>query len=236
MRIVQFMLIAAAFAGCPTWAQEAPAPAETAGTTSEATTPAAPPPATVDVIIRTTLGAIEVAIETERAPLTAVNFLRYVDQKRLDGTAFYRAMKVGDDGKYGLMQGGSRGDPKRVLKAIAHEPTSTTGLSHVSGAISMARAAPGTATGDFFIVVGDLISLDAQPPNPADAGADTAGYAVFGRVIGGMDVVRAMLELPRTDKAPSEAMKGQMLAVPLKIVSVRRSGQAPPGPQAPAKR
>ena len=99
----------------------------------------------------TSLGTIVVAVETERAPVTAANFLRYVDAKRFDGTTFYRAMKLGKDGEYGLIQGGVRGDPKRALPPIAHEPTSKTGLTHDEGAISMARTTPGTATGDFFI-------------------------------------------------------------------------------------
>jgi peptidyl-prolyl cis-trans isomerase A (cyclophilin A) len=176
-----------------------------------------PTPATAKVVLKTSLGDIVLAIETQRAPITAANFLRYVDQKRLDGSDFYRAMAVGDDGQSGLIQGGVRGNPKRVLKPIAHEPTSVTGLSHVSGAISMARADPGTATGDFFIVIGDLTSLDAQPE-----GGDP-GYAVFGRVVDGMDVVRVILGQPRSATAGTGVMQGQMLAVPVKILTARRA-------------
>jgi peptidyl-prolyl cis-trans isomerase A (cyclophilin A) len=171
----------------------------------------------------TSLGTITLLIETERAPVTAANFLRYVDQKRFDGIRFYRAMKVGDDGQFGLVQAGLRGNPKLLHKPIAHESTAVTGLSHTSGAISMARAAPGTATADFFIVQGDLTSLDARPPNPVEPQADTAGYAVFGRVIEGMDVVRAILEQPRSDTAGVGVMKGQMLEPPIKVVTVRRT-------------
>ena len=175
-----------------------------------------PVPATVQVVLKTTLGDIVLAVETQRAAITAANFLRYVDQKRLDGSDFYRAMVVGEDGQSGLIQGGLRGNPKRVLKPIAHEPTNVTGLSHVSGAISMARADPGTATADFFIVVGDLTSLDAQPD-----GGDP-GYAVFGHVVDGMDVVRVILGQPRSTTAGAGVMKGQMLAVPVKILTARR--------------
>ncbi|HEY1412716.1 MAG TPA: peptidylprolyl isomerase [Rhodopila sp.] len=174
-------------------------------------------PATVRVVLHTTLGDIVLALESERAPITTANFLRYVDQKRLDGSGFYRGMKVGDEGQYGLIQGGLQGNPKRVFKPIAHEPTSLTGLSHVDGAISMARAEPGTATADFFIVVGDLVSLDAQPD-----GGDP-GYAVFGHVVAGMDVVRAILEQPRSPDAGTGVMKGQMIASPVKIISARRA-------------
>jgi peptidyl-prolyl cis-trans isomerase A (cyclophilin A) len=177
----------------------------------------APVPATVKVVLKTSVGDIALAIETERAPITAANFLRYVDQKRLDGSDFYRSMVLDEDGHYGLIQGGLRGNPKRVLKPIAHEPTAATGLSHVNGAVSMARADPGTATADFFVVIGDLVSLDAQP-NGGDP-----GYAVFGHVIDGMDVVHAIFSQPRSPTAGEGVMQGQMLAVPVKILTARRA-------------
>ena len=176
-----------------------------------------PVPATAKVVLKTSLGDIVLAVETERAPITAANFLRYVNQKRLDGSEFYRAMAVGDDGQYGLIQGGLRGNPKRVLKPIAHEPTTITGLSHVNGAISMARGDPGTATADFFIVIGDLVALDAQP-NGGDP-----GYAVFGHVIDGMDVVHVIFGQPRSPTAGEGVMQGQMLAMPVKILTARRA-------------
>jgi len=178
-------------------------------------------PATVPVVLHTTLGDIHVALEVERAPITARNFLRYVDSRRFDGITFYRAVKVSDDGQYGLVQGGLQNDPRRVFKPIAHEAPSVTGLSHVDGAISMARAAPGSALADFFIVVGDLPSMDGK------ADGSDPGYAVFGRVTQGMDVVHAILQLPRSDKARNPVMQGQMLAQPVKILSVRRE-TAPP--------
>lgn len=179
---------------------------------------AIPPAATVKVRMQTSLGDIVLEIEKDRAPITATNFLRYVDQKRLDGIGFYRAVKLGDTGEYGLAQGGVRGDPKRVLKPIPHEPTTVTGLTHVSGAISMARLAPGTATMEFFIVLGAFPNMDAQP----DAPGDNQGYAVFGRVIDGMDVVKAILEQPHSLTEGEGAMKGQMLEKPVKIITVRR--------------
>jgi peptidyl-prolyl cis-trans isomerase A (cyclophilin A) len=179
-----------------------------------------PAPASIKVVLKTTLGDIVLAVETERAPITAANFLRYVDQRRLDGSEFYRSVAVGDDGQYGLIQGGLRGNPKRVLKPIAHESTAVTGLSHVSGAISMARADPGTATADFFIVIGDLVSLDAQP-NGGDP-----GYAVFGHVVDGMDVVHLIFGQPRSPTAGQGIMQGQMLAVPVKILTARRADAA----------
>jgi peptidyl-prolyl cis-trans isomerase A (cyclophilin A) len=101
------------------------------------------------------------------------------------------------------------------LKPIAHEPTTVTGLSHVDGAISMARAEPGTANADFFIVVGDTVSYDAQP-------GGEPGYAVFGHVIGGMDVVHTIMGLPGAEEGQG-VMKGQMLANPVKVLTVRRT-------------
>ena len=177
----------------------------------------APRPVTVNVKLTTSEGAIVIAVEKERAPITAANFLRYVDQKRLDGVTFYRVINMGGD--YGLVQGGVSNDPKRVLKPIAHEPTSKTGLSHVDGAISMARGAPGSASGDFFITVGQIDSFDAKPENPGD----NLGYAVFGHVIEGMDVVRKILVQPTSPTAGAAAkMVGQMLEGPIKIVNARR--------------
>ncbi|MES1195577.1 MAG: peptidylprolyl isomerase, partial [Steroidobacter sp.] len=121
-------------------------------------------------------------------------------------------------GEYGLIQGGLHFHPEKLLKPIQHEPTNVTGLSHVNGAISMARLAPGTATAEFFIVVGDLTSLDAQPGGDGD----NAGYAVFGHVIEGMEVVKAILDQPCSD-AGEGAMQGQMIAAPVKVSSVRRA-------------
>jgi peptidyl-prolyl cis-trans isomerase A (cyclophilin A) len=180
----------------------------------EASQPAVTP-AGVKVTINTSLGDIVLALAEDHAPVTVNNFLRYVDTKRLDGSSFYRAVKLDDEGRFGLIQGGLRGNPKLVFKSIAHEPTTVTGLSHVDGAISMARAEPGTANADFFIVVGDSVSYDAKP------GGDP-GYAVFGRVIEGMYVVKVILERPRAEGGP-DVMKGQMIAEPVKIFSVRRT-------------
>lgn len=179
--------------------------------------PATATPGPTQVVLFTTLGNITLALEPERAPLTTANFLRYVDQKRLDGVTFYRAVTVGEEGRYGLVQGGPKGDPRRLLKPVAHESPAQTGLSHVDGAVSLARTDPGTATADFFIVVGDLKSLDGDPA------AGDPGYAVFGRVSDGMDVVRQILAQPRDPDAGAESgMQGQMLAKPVQIVQARR--------------
>lgn len=178
-------------------------------------------PETTLVVLETTMGDITVALETERAPITAGNFLRYADEDRFDGTVFYRAMHL-DWGEppNGLLQGGTQNNPERILDGIAHEPTNETGLSHTDGALSMARLDPGTATGDFSIMIKDQKGLDAQPDSE-DPNLK-AGYAVFGYVVDGMDVVHAIHASPRDPELGEGWMKGQMLAEPVTIVDVRR--------------
>ncbi|WP_156679465.1 peptidylprolyl isomerase [Sphingomonas profundi] len=199
----------------PLLAQGAPPPAPAAS--APAVPVPAPKPATTRVTLQTADGPIVVEVEIERAPITAANFLRYVDQKRLDGTNFYRAVKVGPG--IGLVQAGTRNNPKKTLKPIPHEATTKTGLSHVDGALSMARGAPGTAGGDFFITVGAFPSMDADPTQPGD----NAGYAVFGRVVEGMDVVRKILEAPVSPTEGEGDLKGQMLSPVIAITTARRT-------------
>lgn len=178
-------------------------------------------PVTELVTLETTAGEITVAIETIRAPIAAANFLRYVDEKRFDGVVFYRAMRLDwGDQPNGLIQAGTQYDPKRTLDPIAHEPTSETGVLHKRGSLSMARFAPGTATGDFSILLQDQPSMDANPDNE-DADRQ-AGFAAFGHVVEGMEVVEAIHAMP-TDPDKGEGwMKGQMLAEPVTIVTARR--------------
>ena len=179
---------------------------------------------TIDVVLETELGEIVLALEAERAPVTAANFLRYVDEDRLDGTVFYRAMRL-DWGEQpnGLIQGGTQYDPERILDPIAHEPTTATGLSHTAGTISMARYEPGSATGDFSIMVSDQPGLDADP-SAADPDAQ-AGFAAFGRVVSGMNVVRAIFDAPTDPEKGEGWMKGQMLAEPVTIIDARRASR-----------
>ena len=186
-------------------------------------------PATTLVVIETALGDITVALETERAPVTAGNFLRYVDEKRLDGTVFYRRMEL-DWGEQpnGLVQGGTQWDPKRVLPGIAHEPTTLTGLSHKRGALSMAMGEPGTANGDFSIMLQDQPGMDADPE--AEDPVWRNGYAVFGFVVEGMEVVEAIHAAPVDPDKGEGWMKGQMLAQPVKIVKARRAERGAAGP------
>jgi len=178
-------------------------------------TPALAQPATVRVALQTSEGMIVLELETARAPVTAANFLRYVDARRLDGTAFYRAMKLRAD--WGLVQSGVR-DPRLLYPPIDHEPTSLTGLSHVDGAISMARYTPGSAQADFFIAVGAHPGYDANPAAPGD----NLGFAVFGRVVEGMDVVRRILAAPTSPTLGEGVMRGQMLEPRIRVLTARR--------------
>ena len=172
--------------------------------------------ALVNVRLETTEGPIVVALEQGRAPITTANFLRYVDDKRFDGISFYRAVNVAPG--FGLIQGGLRGDARKLLPPIKHEPTTVTGLSHIDGAISMARNAPGTADASFFITVGAIPSMDADPKQPGD----NIGFAVFGHVTEGMDIVRHILQEPTSPTEGEGVMKGQMLVQPVRILSARR--------------
>ena len=173
----------------------------------------------VPVALETSLGRIVIALDRARAPITTANFLRYIDAHRLDGQNFYRAMHVpdGKGGDGGLIQGGITTDARKLFPPIAHEPTSQTGLKNVAGAISMANAGPGTARADFFILLSDMPGLDANGP-----GGDANGFAPFGRVTEGMDVVKKIWESPVSATKGDGAMKGQMLEPKIRIVKAAR--------------
>lgn len=193
---------------------------------AQETEPAPPAPATTEVVLETTMGEIVVALETERAPITAGNFLRYVDEGRFDGTVFYRAMQLEwGDQPNGLIQAGTQMNPERILDPIPHEPTSETGVLHKRGTLSMARYDPGTATGDFSIFLRASPSMDAKPD--AEDPARRPGFAAFGQVIEGMDVVEAIHAAPTDPELGEGFMKGQMLAEPVEIVKARRVEPAP---------
>lgn len=171
-------------------------------------------PAVVRVRLVTGAGAVVLALDTRRAPGTCANFLAYVDDGRLDGTTFYRASRRQSAPATGFVQGGIGTDARRVLGLVPLEPTSRTGLHHVGGAISMARySRTDSATGNFSIMVGDNLSMDAQPGSP--------GYAVFGRVVAGMDVVRRMLGAP-TSPGGDGAFKGQLMVRPIPLLRAER--------------
>jgi peptidyl-prolyl cis-trans isomerase A (cyclophilin A) len=177
-------------------------------------------PALVRVRLTTSAGAIVIALDTRRAPLTSANFLAYVDDGRLDGTAFYRAARRKPAPRFGFVQGGVQVDLRRVLPPVRLEPTDRTGLRHVDGAVSMAHGANyDGATGNFSIMVGDNPFLDARPGN--------RGFAVFGRVVAGMEVVRRILAMPTG--GGTGPMRGQMILKPVTIVKAQRlDGTAKP--------
>jgi peptidyl-prolyl cis-trans isomerase A (cyclophilin A) len=183
--------------------------------------PSAPAPKDdlVTVAIDTSLGRIVIALDRGRAPVTTANFLHYVDTHRFDGQNFYRAMHMpdGKGGDGGLIQGGITTDARKLFPAIAHEPTTQTGIHNVTGTISMANAGPGTAKADFFILLSDMPGLDANGP-----GGDATGFAAFGHVTEGMDVVRKIFDSPVSPTLGAGAMKGQMLDPKIKIVKAER--------------
>ncbi len=208
----------------PGLAQAAPVAQAVPAAPSGAAQAPAPKPATVLVTLQTAEGPIVLELEKERAPITTANFLRYVDQKRFDGITFYRAINMAEN--FGLVQAGiTQMKPgQKLLPPIAHEPTTQTGLTHKTGTVSMARGGLGTARSDFFITVGDMSSLDAHPDQPGD----NAGFAAFGRVVEGMDVVLKIMRAP-VDPAlgEKEGMKRQMLAQPVRILTAKRTPPTP---------
>jgi len=191
----------------------------TASLAQASATPPAPVEDLVPVALDTSLGRIVIALDRGRAPVTTANFLHYVDTHRLDGQNFYRAMHVADGkgGDGGLIQGGITTDARKLFPAIAHEPTSQTGIKNVAGAISMANAGPGTAKADFFILLSDMPGLDAGGP-----GGDANGFAAFGHVIEGMDVVKQIWNAPTSATKGAGVMKGQMLEPQVKILKAIR--------------
>ena len=168
------------------------------------------------VALVTDLGTIIVRVEDKRAPITATNFLRYIDAKRLDGFKFYRSTKSWGPANQ-LIQAGNRGDARRNFAAIAHEPTTVTGLTNCKGALSMARLNPGDATSDFFLLLSDIKGFDADAP-----GGDGAGFAVFGEMVGGADVAEAIFNAPISPTAGEGVMVGQMLEPQVTIKTARR--------------
>ena len=182
----------------------------------------APVPDTAKVRLETDQGNIVLQLDGRHAPITTGNFLAYVDQHRFDGITFYRASRTPRTPGQGFIQGGIRRNPMLALPPIAHEPTSRTGLRHVDGTITMARLEPGSAMGDFVILSGAEPSMDAGHRRPSSGNNDTEGYAAFGRVIEGIDVVRRILAAPTVENAGAGAMRGQMLTQPVRIVRATR--------------
>ena len=170
-------------------------------------------PGYIRVAIETSVGTITVALDTKRAPRTSANFLTYVDDGRFDGVTFYRAARRKSDPKQGLIQGGIDMDVRRSLPPVVHEPTSQTGIRHLDATLSMARPnRTNSAMGNFFITIGATPTMDARE--------GSIGYAAFGHVVGGMDVVKKILAVPTC--CGTGPMRGQMIIKPVKIRRARR--------------
>mgnify|MGYP000075903410 FL=1 len=169
----------------------------------------------VTVLVVTDLGDITVAIDTEHAPHTAANFLRYVDAGAYDGGQFHRTVTMqnqpNNDVRIEVIQASvNRGRSEDSFDPIQLERTPVTGLRHIDGAISMARGGPDTATSSFFFCIGNQPSLDFG----GDRNPDGQGFAAFGHVVSGAEVIRQIQMQPAD---------GQRLEPPIRIVSVARS-------------
>jgi peptidyl-prolyl cis-trans isomerase A (cyclophilin A) len=167
-------------------------------------------PSNPQVDLRTQFGTIRIEVDSVRAPRTAANFLRYVDEGRLDSASFYRVRREEAE----LMQRGTAvvqgglwrsGDTTRFLPPIPLESTRETGLRHTDGVVSLARFGVNSGRGEFFVVIGDQPHLDYRS-------ADKPGYAAFGRVVQGMDLVRDIRRLPA---------RGEQLARPIPFSASR---------------
>jgi peptidyl-prolyl cis-trans isomerase A (cyclophilin A) len=187
------------------------------GAQAPAETVAPVPDKRVYVELLTDAGRMVVRLETERAPITTGNFLRYVDSQRMNGFQFYRATR--NWGVHSqIIQAGNRGDARQNFPAIAHEPTSQTGLTHCKGALSMARLNPGDATTDFFLLLSAIPGFDADPSRSGDS----AGFAVFGELVEGGDVAQSIFDAPISPTDGQGVMLGQMLEKKVTIRTAKR--------------
>ncbi len=173
-------------------------------------------PSTVRVLMQTELGDIELELDAKRAPGTTENFLKYVDAGHYNGGRFHRTVKLNPDNqpnntvKIEVIQGGVNAEKaKEGFGAIPLERTGVTGLKHKDGVISMARSSADSATSDFFICLGDQPELDFNGKRNADG----QGFAAFGKVVKGREVVRKIHQAPY-DK--------QALTPPIKILNAKR--------------
>ncbi|MEA3452169.1 MAG: peptidylprolyl isomerase, partial [Bacteroidota bacterium] len=163
-------------------------------------------------IIETELGDIEVELYPEKAPLTVANFLRYVDSNYYENSSFFRTCTPENEEDREIIiqviQGGNVPDSLQFA-AIKLETTQETGVLHENGTISTARAEPNTATSEFFICINNQPELDfAGKRNP-----DGQGFAAFGKVVKGMDIVKNIQAKKNTE---------QFLENPVKIISIKR--------------
>lgn len=177
---------------------------------------------TVRVRVQTELGDIVLEVDPARAPVTAANFLKYVDAGHFDGGVFHRTVKLDNQPestiKIEVIQAGVNPDrAKDGFGPIALERTSVTGITHKDGVVSMARGTPDSATSGWFICINDQPSLDfGGMRNP-----DGQGFGAFGRVVSGMDVVRKIQVAPSSADRKTNA-EAQRLTPAVKILKVAR--------------
>ncbi len=179
---------------------------------------------TIQVKLETNRGDIYFDLYPEKAPTTVANFLKYIDAGHFDGGSFYRVVHMQNQAqnniKIEVIQGGISGKKDaQYFDPIPLERTRVTGIKHLDGTLSMARLGPDSATAEFFICINAQPSLDfGGQRNP-----DGQGFAAFGRVSKGMDVVRDIQKL-ETDNPEGEMeyTSGQMLVEPVKFISFKR--------------
>ncbi|MGQ1909241.1 peptidylprolyl isomerase [Marinifilum sp. RC60d5] len=164
--------------------------------------------------IKTSLGNIDLEIYTDKAPLTATHFLNNIDKNIFQNACFYRVVRPNNQPnnkiKIEVVQGGLFHDSiVDNMPTIKHESTKTTGILHKNGVISMARLEPGSACTEFFICVGNQPELDYN----GNRNPDKQGFAAFGKVISGMDIVK---------KIQNMEDKNQMLTQTIPILSIKR--------------
>ena len=176
----------------------------------------------IRVRVQTEMGDIVLEVDPVKAPGTAANFLKYVDAGHYDGGTFHRTVKMDNQPespvKIEVIQAGVNPDrAKAGFPAITLERTSVTGILHKDGVVSMARGGPDSATSGWFICINDQPSLDfGGARNP-----DGQGFAAFGRVVSGMDVVRKIQAAPSFSTRTTNA-EAQRLTPPIKILRVTR--------------
>ena len=174
------------------------------------------------VRVQTELGDIVIEVDQAKAPVTAANFLRYVDAGHYDGGTWHRTVKMNNQPespvKIEVIQAGvNPARAKEGFPPIALERTTKTGLLHKDGTVSMARGTPDSATSGWFICINDQPSLDfGGARNP-----DGQGFAAFGRVVTGMDVVRKIQAAPSSTNMSTNA-EAQRLTPPIRILKVAR--------------
>ncbi|MEC7906873.1 MAG: peptidylprolyl isomerase [Verrucomicrobiota bacterium] len=182
--------------------------------------------APIDALLKTSVGEIWFELYPEKAPKTVANFLKHVDGGHFEGGSFYRVFRMDNQEhntvKIELIQGGLlESGISTEYDPIPLERTSVTGLRHRDGTLSMARAGPDTATSEFFICIYDQPSLDfGGKRNP-----DGQGFAAFGRVIEGMDIVRKIQRMNTIPPNPDELeyTSGQYLETPVRFLSFKRN-------------